>query len=120
MARAMYHGCQTYTSTSFDFKAMSMQQKPAARGDYFSLKPVRGSSPTASLTADLDANFHIDKRCDPHSSLAGLGRPCSPYCASPQAPTPRRSLFTTDLFKPREDVGECAEAMPSLHIHNRG
>ena len=30
--------------------------------DYFSLKPVRGSSPTASLAADLSQNFHIDQR----------------------------------------------------------
>lgn len=87
MARSMYYGCQTYGPNSFDFKNMSMQQKPVAR-DYFSLRPVRGSSPTSSLTADLDANFHIDK--------------------SPQAPTPRRSLFTTDLFKPRDDAARLA------------
>lgn len=55
----MYHGCNTIGP--FDFKAMSMHQRPK-RNDYFSLRPVRGSSPTASLTADLDANFHIDKR----------------------------------------------------------
>ncbi|KAL6714602.1 m-phase inducer phosphatase [Lecanora helva] len=46
--------------------------------DYFSLKPVRGSSPTASLAADLSQNFHIDQ--------------------SPQLPTPRRSLFSSNLF----------------------
>jgi M-phase inducer tyrosine phosphatase len=40
---------------------MSMHQKPAKQ-DYFTVKPLRGSSPAASLTADLDANFHIDKR----------------------------------------------------------
>lgn len=61
MARSLYQGCQTYGPNSFDFKTMSMHQKPVAR-DYFSVRPVRGSSPTASLTADLDANFHIDKR----------------------------------------------------------
>ncbi|CAK3910571.1 M-phase inducer phosphatase [Lecanosticta acicola] len=79
------HGYQSYAPTSFDFKTMSMQQQPRKRQDYFSLRPVRGSSPTASLSADLDANFHIDK--------------------SPQAPTPRRSLFSVDLFKPREHAG---------------
>lgn len=62
MARSMYHGCQTYGPNSFDFKTMSMQPKPAPTRDYFSVRPVRGSSPTSSLTADLDANFHIDKR----------------------------------------------------------
>ncbi|CAF9929489.1 cell division cycle- protein [Imshaugia aleurites] len=46
--------------------------------DYFSLKPVRGSSPTASLAADLSQNFHIDQ--------------------SPQLPTPRRSLFSSNLL----------------------
>lgn len=32
-------------------------------GDYLNMKPVRGSSPTASLAADLSQNFHIDQRC---------------------------------------------------------
>ncbi len=63
-----YHGYQTYGPNSFNFKDLSMQQKPAKKQDYFTLKPMRGSSPTSSLTADLDANFHIDKRY-PHSSL---------------------------------------------------
>ena len=57
-----YHGYQTYAPNSFNFKDLSMQQKPAAKPDYFTLRPARGSSPTSSLTADLDANFHIDKR----------------------------------------------------------
>lgn len=49
-------------NNNFDFNNMSMYHEKPRRGDYFTLKPVRGSSPTASLTADLDANFHIDKR----------------------------------------------------------
>jgi len=32
--------------------------------DYFSMQPVRGSSPTASLAADLCQNMHIDRRYD--------------------------------------------------------
>ncbi|KAL8955972.1 MAG: hypothetical protein Q9193_006359 [Seirophora villosa] len=52
-----------------------MNQAPT---DYFNLKPVRGSSPTASLAADLSQNFHIDQ--------------------SPQLPTPRRALFSSNLF----------------------
>ncbi|KAK4613373.1 M-phase inducer phosphatase [Fulvia fulva] len=87
--RSINHGCNTIGP--FDFKAMSMHTQKPRRPDYFSLRPVRGSSPTASLTADLDANFHIDK--------------------SPAAPTPRRSLFTTDLFRPRENV-----ATPPIEI----
>ena len=44
---------------SFNFKDLSMKK---AHGDYFNVKPVRGSSPTASLAADLSQNFHIDQR----------------------------------------------------------
>ncbi|EMC95648.1 hypothetical protein BAUCODRAFT_71110 [Baudoinia panamericana UAMH 10762] len=85
MARPAYSGYQAFAPSSFNFKDMSMQPPRPARQDYFTLKPTRGSSPTASLTADLDANFHIDK--------------------SPQAPTPRRSLFTTNLFRARDEAG---------------
>ncbi|KAH0536325.1 hypothetical protein FGG08_006798 [Glutinoglossum americanum] len=60
---------------SFNFRDMNMK-KPSS--DYFAMKLVRGSSPTASLAADLSQNFHIDK--------------------SPQLPTPRRSLFTSNFF----------------------
>jgi M-phase inducer tyrosine phosphatase len=42
-----------------NFKDIAMKR---AHADYFSMKPVRGSSPTASLAADLSQNFHIDKR----------------------------------------------------------
>ncbi|KAL9026531.1 MAG: hypothetical protein Q9196_004816 [Gyalolechia fulgens] len=61
--------------STFDFRDLSMKKAPT---DYFSLKPVRGSSPTASLAADLSQNFHIDQ--------------------SPQLPTPRRALFSSNLF----------------------
>lgn len=62
LSGSVYHGCQTFSPSSFDFNTMSMQREKPKRQDYFTLRPVRGSSPTASLTADLDANFHIDKR----------------------------------------------------------
>lgn len=43
---------------------------------------------------------------------------CSPSCSSPQAPTPRRSLFTQDLFRPREHAGEFSSRMnPSCTFH---
>ncbi|KAF9888070.1 cell division cycle- protein [Aspergillus nanangensis] len=61
----------------FNFKDLSMKRSNAG-GDYFNVKPVRGSSPTASLAADLSQNFHIDQ--------------------SPQLATPRRSLFSANLF----------------------
>ncbi|CAN8099171.1 unnamed protein product [Discula destructiva] len=51
---------------------------PKSRPDYFNVKGVHGSSPTASLVADLSQNFRIDSE------------------ASPRFPTPRRALFTTN------------------------
>lgn len=56
--RSMYNGSSL--APNFNFTDMSMQ-KPV-RPDYFSMKPPRGSSPTASLAADLSCNFHIDQR----------------------------------------------------------
>ena len=45
---------------AFNFRDLSM--KRSSKPDYFTMKPVRGSSPTASLAADLSQNFHIDMR----------------------------------------------------------
>ena len=54
-----YGGRMGFGPSSFNFKDLSMVRAPQ---DYFSLKPIRGSSPTASLAADLSQNFHIDQR----------------------------------------------------------
>ncbi|KAK7965169.1 rhodanese-like domain-containing protein [Apiospora saccharicola] len=51
-----------------------------SKPDYFSLKNARGSSPTASLAADLSQNFRIDTE------------------GSPRFPTPRRALFTSNVM----------------------
>ncbi|KAF2218816.1 hypothetical protein BDZ85DRAFT_244478 [Elsinoe ampelina] len=75
-SRLMYSGSQSLAPNSFDFRNMSMYK---GKNDYFSSRPARGSSPTASLAADLSSNFHIDQ--------------------SPQIPTPRRSLFAKGLFQ---------------------
>ncbi len=49
--------------TNFNFKDLAMHQSmKRSNSDYFSMRPVRGSSPTASLAADLSQNFHIDQR----------------------------------------------------------
>lgn len=46
---------------SFNFKDLSMMRK--REPDYFNMPPpVRGSSPTASLAADLSQNMNIDRR----------------------------------------------------------
>ncbi|KAK2743297.1 cell division cycle- protein [Onygenales sp. PD_40] len=68
---------RTFGPNSFNFKDLSMKK---GNPDYFNVKPVGGSSPTASLAADLSQNFHIDQ--------------------SPQLVTPRRSLFSANLFGP--------------------
>lgn len=51
---------------SFNFKDLSMMGKTKNKSktdtDYFTSRPMRGSSPTASLAADLSQNFHIDQR----------------------------------------------------------
>ncbi|KAI9788138.1 MAG: cell division cycle- protein [Peltula sp. TS41687] len=91
----------SFGPNSFNFKDLSMKRSAS---DYFMLKPVRGSSPTASLAADLSQNFHIDK--------------------SPQVATPRRSLFSSTLFGtlsgresvttpplPSSSPGPCMDAM---------
>ncbi|RCI15276.1 hypothetical protein L249_6900 [Ophiocordyceps polyrhachis-furcata BCC 54312] len=52
--------------------------------DYFNFKEVRGSSPAASLAADLSQNFRLDND------------------ASPQFPTPRRALFTANMMSGME------------------
>lgn len=69
--------------------------------DYFTMRPTRGSSPTASLAADLSSNFHIDQRYVAHSSLSP-DRDSQLTIHSPQIPTPRRSLFNQNLFLPRD------------------
>lgn len=88
-----YGGSLRYGPDSFNFKDLSMTSLPT---DYFNLKPIRGSSPTASLAADLSQNFHIDQRYA-QGSLEQLM--CSILIRySPQLPTPRRSLFSQNLF----------------------
>ncbi|EOA84938.1 uncharacterized protein SETTUDRAFT_32178 [Exserohilum turcica Et28A] len=61
---------------NFNFRDLSMKK---SGGDYFAMQPRVGSSPTASLAADMSSNLHVDQ--------------------SPQLATPRRSLFTSNLFQ---------------------
>ncbi|KAK0392687.1 hypothetical protein NLU13_2182 [Sarocladium strictum] len=66
------------SSGSGSFGLREQLHKPSA--DYFNVKDVRGSSPAASLAADLSQNFRLD---NDHS---------------PMFPTPRRALFTSNLM----------------------
>lgn len=61
-APSSYHGFSPLPGlggSGFNFKDLSMKR---SQGDYFGTKSFRGSSPTASLAADLSQNFHIDQR----------------------------------------------------------
>lgn len=86
-------GQYSFDPSSFNFKDLSMKKAPT---DYFNLKSVRGSSPTASLAADLSQNFHIDRRQASVPKHFSITKPLT--IPSPQLPTPRRSLFSTNLF----------------------
>lgn len=56
----------SYGPEAFNFRDLSMHREQPLESsgmDYFNMaKPVRGSSPTASLAADLSQNMHIDQR----------------------------------------------------------
>lgn len=66
---------------------------------YFNLKTVRGSSPAASLAADLSQNFKLNdsRLVDLPPKSKSLLDSClqASFCSSPMFPTPRRALFTT-------------------------
>ncbi|CAJ2501372.1 Uu.00g042250.m01.CDS01 [Anthostomella pinea] len=74
-----------FTSNPFAGPMSIREQLQRSKPDYFNLKSVRGSSPTASLAADLSQNFRIDND------------------ASPPFPTPRRALFTSNMMGNFED-----------------
>lgn len=100
---------------AFNFRDLSMR-KPAT--EYFSLKPVRGSSPTASLAADLSQNFHIDQRYAPYFARE-RSRSDRKLLHSPALPTPRRSLFTSNLFGTLSGRGETHLEEMLLYIPNQ-
>ncbi|KAG5952084.1 hypothetical protein E4U53_001685 [Claviceps sorghi] len=70
-----------YSTSSSTMTSVSLREQIHKNtADYFSIKEVRGSSPAASLAADLSQNFRLDNE------------------ASPQFPTPRRALFTANVM----------------------
>ncbi|KAL6710542.1 m-phase inducer phosphatase [Coniothyrium glycines] len=82
-------GAHTLGPKNFNFRDMSMKK---GGSDYFTLQPMRGSSPTASLAADMSSNLHVDQ--------------------SPQLATPRRSLFTSNLFQQLDTRAEGIRTPP--------
>lgn len=104
----------SFGPNSFNFKDLSMLgRQPPLQRDYFSMPPpVRGSSPTASLAADLSQNMNIDR-------------------SSPQYPTPRRALFGSNVFCPRgqsygkngignhvTNIEQCTSPPHPPHLHH--
>jgi hypothetical protein len=83
-------------ANNFNFRDLSMSK---TQPDYFCLKnaPARGSSPSASLAADLSQNFCIEQRYASIAPFVRRGHQLTIFL-SPQLPTPRRSLFTSGLF----------------------
>ena len=84
-------GSMGFGSGCFDFNDLSLRQ---SSGDYFNLRPSRGVSPTAHLAVDLSKNFHIDRR----QVIFEPNERALLTFSSPQPPTPRRSLFSSNLF----------------------
>jgi hypothetical protein len=80
-------GASRFGPGAFNFRDLSM--KPPT-SDYFLMKPVRGSSPTASLAADLSQNFHIDMR---YIEMNRLDRSLLIHPKSSTADTPSVALY---------------------------
>ncbi|TDZ13125.1 M-phase inducer phosphatase [Colletotrichum spinosum] len=72
----------------------SLREQLHRSNDYFNVKDVYGSSPAASLAADLSQNFRLDSE------------------ASPKFPTPRRALFTTNMMGDVDSRGEYVTTPP--------
>ncbi|KAI1806669.1 Rhodanese-like protein [Daldinia bambusicola] len=72
-----------FGSNNFGIREQLHRSNP----DYFNNSNVRGSSPAASLAADLSQNFRIDSE------------------DSPRFPTPRRALFTSNMMEAIENRG---------------
>ncbi|KAI3323347.1 M-phase inducer phosphatase [Xylariaceae sp. AK1471] len=71
-------------------------QLQRTRPDYFNVKTIRGSSPSASLAADLSQNFCLDNEY------------------SPRFPTPRRALFTSHVMAPMANLNRDYITTPPL------
>ncbi|KAF4983765.1 hypothetical protein FZEAL_888 [Fusarium zealandicum] len=87
--RDVFRAHSYYAPSSATSATMSLrEQLHKSTADYFNVKDVRGSSPAASLAADLSQNFRLDSD------------------SSPKFPTPRRALFTAGMMGSMEGRGE--------------
>ncbi|KAJ6788022.1 hypothetical protein PWT90_01134 [Aphanocladium album] len=78
-ARDIFRSHHSFTGPVASAALSLREQLQRGTSDYFSSEP-RGSSPAASLAADLSQNFRLDNEASPHF------------------PTPRRALFTANVM----------------------
>jgi M-phase inducer tyrosine phosphatase len=111
-APTSYPSLSGFNQNSFNFKDLSMKKSGP---DYFNMNPLHGSSPAASLAADLSQNFHIDQRFVFIVCWCGavLRRPeqtdvwiLANSMNSPQLATPRRSLFSSNILGQANSYGK--------------
>ncbi|KEY66150.1 hypothetical protein S7711_05320 [Stachybotrys chartarum IBT 7711] len=87
--RMRSHAHPHFSTAAISTASMSLrEQLHKGPSDYFNAKDLRGSSPAASLAADISQNFRLDSD------------------ASPRFPTPRRALFTSDMMGGLEGRGQ--------------
>ncbi|KAI8718905.1 M-phase inducer phosphatase [Fusarium sp. LHS14.1] len=94
-SRDVFRGHPHYSTASVTSATMSLREQLHKTADYFNVKDVRGSSPAASLAADLSQNFRLDND------------------SSPQFPTPRRALFTAGMMGGMEGRAVTTPPLPS-------
>jgi M-phase inducer tyrosine phosphatase len=86
-----------YTSAASSASLSLREQLHKSTADYFNAKDVRGSSPAASLAADISQNFRLDSDGRfvhlPTNNVFHVT-----HSNSPHFPTPRRALFTAGMM----------------------
>ncbi|EEU48567.1 uncharacterized protein NECHADRAFT_74837 [Fusarium vanettenii 77-13-4] len=99
-SRDVFRGHPHYSTASVTSATMSLREQLHKTADYFNVKDVRGSSPAASLAADLSQNFRLDNDSRFVASVPGTRGQVSlvNITTSPQFPTPRRALFTAGMM----------------------
>jgi M-phase inducer tyrosine phosphatase len=89
-----------FTSAATSASLSLREQLHKSTADYFNAKDVRGSSPAASLAADISQNFRLDsdgRLVDHHPPCLSLASYLLTHL-SPHFPTPRRALFTANMM----------------------
>ena len=96
-------------SQNFNFRDMSMGKGGM---DYFNMQPMRDSSPTSSLAADMSSNLHVDQRFVARPCIAQFHYPAAdllclvPSLRHPAARSSLRICFNRSAQTQR--VGGCA------------